>query len=316
MSAYLFVHFKEKRTPDGEQVYFGISKDGFNWESVNDGNPVLWSYEGDKGVRDFTIIRTKDNKFVIMATDLSLAYGMPYKYENSWAKVSNEGSKCLVMWKSDDLIHWSNQTMVKLGDENYGCLWAPDIIYDSKNKDYIVHWSSSHSDNNFGPKGIFYSRTKDFNTFSAPKLLYRRDNEGPVIDSAMYEEDGIFYLFVKSEANPSRVILLKSDNATGPFERITAFDESMKDLEEGLYEAPTAFKTSDGKWCLMLDFYGCGAEGQGYIPFLSNDISTGIFTRADNEFSFPYGFKHGTVLTITDSEYERLSNYHKPVSER
>ena len=316
MSAYLFVHFKEKRTPDGEQVYFGISKDGFNWESVNDGNPVLWSYEGDKGVRDFTIIRTKDNKFVIMATDLSLAYGMPYKYENSWTKVSSEGSKCLVMWKSDDLIHWSNQTMVKLGDENYGCLWAPDIIYDSKNKDYIVHWSSSHSDNNFGPKGIFYSRTKDFNTFSAPKLLYRRDNEGPVIDSAMYEEDGIFYLFVKSEANPSRVILLKSDNATGPFERITAFDESMKDLEEGLYEAPTAFKTSDGKWCLMLDFYGCGAEGQGYIPFLNNDISTGIFTRADNEFSFPYGFKHGTVLTITDSEYERLSNYHKPVSER
>ncbi len=126
----------------------------------------------------------------------------------------------------------------------------------------------------------------------------------------------IYLYIVKSEANPSRVILLKSDNATGPFERITAFDESMKDLEEGLYEAPTAFKTSDGKWCLMLDFYGCGAEGQGYIPFLSNDISTGIFTRADNEFSFPYGFKHGTVLTITDSEYERLSNYHKSVSER
>ena len=126
----------------------------------------------------------------------------------------------------------------------------------------------------------------------------------------------IYLYIVKSEANPSRVILLKRDNATGPFERITAVDESMKDLEEGLYEAPTAFKTSDGKWCLMLDFYGCGAEGQGYIPFLSNDISTGIFTRADNEFSFPYGFKHGTVLTITDSEYERLSNYHKPVSER
>ena len=40
MSAYLFVHFKEKRTPDGEQVYFGISRDGFHWESVNGGNPV------------------------------------------------------------------------------------------------------------------------------------------------------------------------------------------------------------------------------------------------------------------------------------
>lgn len=36
MSAYLFVHFKEKRTPDGEQVYFGIRRDGYKWETVND----------------------------------------------------------------------------------------------------------------------------------------------------------------------------------------------------------------------------------------------------------------------------------------
>ena len=35
--AYLFVHFREKTTPDGEQVYFGISRDDFHWEAVNDG---------------------------------------------------------------------------------------------------------------------------------------------------------------------------------------------------------------------------------------------------------------------------------------
>ena len=38
---YLFVHFKEKLTPDGEQVYFAKSKDGYYWNEVNDGNPVL-----------------------------------------------------------------------------------------------------------------------------------------------------------------------------------------------------------------------------------------------------------------------------------
>ena len=38
--AYLFVHFREKTTPDGEQVYFGISRDGFHWEAVNDGVPA------------------------------------------------------------------------------------------------------------------------------------------------------------------------------------------------------------------------------------------------------------------------------------
>lgn len=37
--AYLFVHFREKTTPDGEQVYFGISRDDFHWEAVNDGAP-------------------------------------------------------------------------------------------------------------------------------------------------------------------------------------------------------------------------------------------------------------------------------------
>ena len=47
--AYLFVHFREKTTPDGEQVYFDISRDGFHWEAVNDGAPVLWAYYGDKG---------------------------------------------------------------------------------------------------------------------------------------------------------------------------------------------------------------------------------------------------------------------------
>lgn len=76
MSAYLFVHFKEKRTPDGEQVYFGIRRDGYKWETVNDAQPVLWSYYGDKGVRDLSINQTQDGRYIILATDLSLSYGM------------------------------------------------------------------------------------------------------------------------------------------------------------------------------------------------------------------------------------------------
>lgn len=316
MSAYLFVHFKEKRTPDGEQVYFGISRDGFHWETVNEGEPVLWSYEGDKGVRDFTITRTQEGKFIILATDLSLSYGMPYQYENSWEKVSRNGSKCLVMWQSEDLIHWSNQKMLHLGDEHFGCLWAPDVIYDPKGGDYVIHWSSSHSRNDFGAKGIFYSRTMDFETFSEPRLLYAKEDGGPVIDSAMYEENGKYYCFLKSEGTPSHVILVKSDCITGPFTRVDAFDKCMEPLEAGKYEAPTAFRTPDGRWCLLLDFYGCSAKEQGYVPFVADSLAGGVFTRSDSSFSFPYGFKHGTVLSITDQEFERLKAYRKMPSER
>ena len=318
--AYLFVHFKEKRTPDGEQVYFAVSRDGFHWETVNDGNPVLWSYEGDKGVRDFTITRTKENKFVILATDLSLAYGMPYKYKNSWNEVSRNGSKCLVMWQSDDLIHWSDQRMIRVGNDNFGCVWAPDIIYDKGNDNYVIHWSSSHKSNDYGPKSIYYCRTKDFETFSEPQVLYSGEPGCPVIDSAMYEEDGVYYCFVKGEKatkeHRASVYLVKGPSVTGPFTRVDAFDESIAEIQEGRYEAPTAFKTADGRWCLMLDFYGCSAEEQGYVPFLADTLASGKFVRSDSEFSFPYGFKHGTVLKITGEEYERLKAYKKLPSER
>ncbi len=309
MQAYLFVHFREKATPDGEQVYFGLSKDGFHWEEVNNGRPVLWAYYGDKGVRDFTITRRKDNgKFYIFATDLSLAYGMRNQYHNSWYEISVNGSKNFSVWESDDLVNWSEQRLVKLGDENFGCLWAPDIIFDSENEDYVIHWSSPHKDYPNGFKGIYYSRTKDFETFSKPEVLYRKEDSG-VIDSAIYEENGTYYMFVKSEDKPAKNLLLKSDHATGPYTRIEAFDECMADLAPHVYEAPTAVRLENGKWCLFLDYYGVRGAGQGYVPFISENIDEGKFVRSDASFSFPYGFKHGTILTITMEEYERIKNH-------
>lgn len=307
--AYLFVHFREKRTPDGEQIYFGLSRDGYHWEAVNDGKPVLWAFKGDHGVRDMTIIReNKTGEFHLFATDLSLAYGMRGKYRGDWDVISREGSKHLVYRHSLDLVHWDDEVLLPLGDENYGCLWAPDILYDRKEDDYLLHWSSSNAWNNFGPKGIYYSRTRDFKTYTKPARLYQKDSSG-VIDSAMYEEDGMYYLFLKSEAHPANIILLSSESITGPFERVKAFDESMRTVEAGKYEAPTAVKTADGKWCLFIDYYGVQGSGQGYVPFVGDSLREGRFVRADNDFHFPYKFKHGTILTITDEEYARIQSH-------
>lgn len=308
--AYLFVHFREKTTPDGEQVYFGVSRDGFSWEEVNCGQPVLWAYYGDKGVRDFTITRCRHTgKYYIFATDLSLSYGMRGQYHHSWDEIGRNGSKCLSVWESADLVSWSEQKLVKLGDEDFGCLWAPDIIYNRKSDDYVLHWSSAHRSNHYGPKAIYYSRTKDFAHFSKPEVLYRKEDSG-VIDSAMYEEDGRYYLFVKSEKNPSNIILLKSGNVTGPFERVEAFDESMAAIEAGQYEAPTAVRLEDGRWSLFLDYYGVPGEGQGYVPFVADSMESGRFVRSDEKFHFPYGYKHGTIIKISTEEYERIRNHY------
>lgn len=321
MTAYLFVHFREKTTPDGEQVHFALSRDGFHWEAVNQGLPVLWAYYGSRGVRDFTICHCRSTgKYHIIATDLSLAYGMRNEFHHSWDAISRCGSKYLAHWESDDLVHWSEQKLEAIGCEEFGCMWAPEITYDARNEDYVLHWSSSHTSNDYGPKAIYYSRTKDFHVFTPPALLYRKEDSG-VIDSAMFEEDGWYYLFVKSEGSPEKLIELRSKCITGPFERVKAFDQSMADCESGLYEAPTAVRLDDGRWCLFIDYYGVRGKGQGYIPYVANSLASGRFTRfgaerEDNStacseaaFSFPYGFKHGTILPITPEDYERIKNH-------
>ena len=306
MTNYLFVHFRETTSPEGEQVYFGVSRDGFRWEALNGGRPVLWAYYGDRGVRDMTIVRDRrTGRFHIFATDLSLSYGMRGRYAHSWENISRHGSKCLAHWASDDLVHWSEHELIELGEENFGCLWAPDVIFDPENNDYVLHWSSSHADNDFGPKAIWYSRTADFEHFSRPELLYRKEDSG-CIDAAMDEEGGRFYLFVKSEANPAGMIELASDHVTGPFERVKQFEQATAEVANGKYEAPTAVRLDDGRWCLFIDYYGVRGAGQGYVPFVAPSLESGRFVRSDADFSFPYGFKHGTILPITEEEYDRM----------
>ncbi len=46
----------------------------------------------------------------------------------------------------------------------------------------------------------------------------------------------------------------------------------------------------------------------GYVPFISSKPGDMNVTRCPDLFSFPYGYKHGGVIEITDEEYERLKN--------
>ncbi len=301
---YLFVHFRETTSPEGEQVYFALSRDGFHWEALHEGRPILWAYKGDHGVRDMTIFRDpKTGVCHIFATDLSLAYGMRGKYEHSWENVRQHGSKSLAHWQSEDLIHWGEEELIQVAGEGFGCVWAPDILYDQETDEYVLHWSSPFQGRPH--MGIYCSRTRDFKSFSEPALLFDME-EGPIIDSAMYEEGGRYFLFVKGEENPRRIMLWEGDHVRGPFRRIPRFDEAMLQIEEGKYEAPTAVRLEDGRWCLFLDYYGVAGAGQGYVPFLAPSLESGAFVRSDADFSFPYGFKHGTILPISDLEYDRM----------
>ena len=307
--AYLFSHFREKITPDGEQVYFALSKDGFNWTQLNNGEPILTSTIGEKGCRDIETIRLKSGGFVILTTDLSIAYRMDENYQVNWKEVNSTGSKCLCMWKTDDFITFSEQKRIYFGRDDFGCLWAPEIFYDEINDEYLIHWGSTVAEDNFTHMSIYCTTTKDFETFSEPKLFFTKDNE--ILDTHLVKFDGIYHLFYKNAEQPSMNMHATSENLYGPYIHDKAFEEYMTTLEKaGAYEAPTTLVLPDGRWCLMIDFFGCEKEKMGYVPFVSEKPGNSNFKRSDESFSFPYGFKHGGIIEITEEEYEKINNHY------
>lgn len=308
--AYLFVHFREKWTADGEQIYFALSTDGYCWEEVNNGNPVITATKGDLGVRDIVIARTLDNSFVIMATDLALIRNIDNKYQGNIKNAFKFGSKAIAMWKSNDLVNWSEEMLLQFDDDTLGCFWAPGIFFDDESGDYIIHWSSSNKNDDYSGLSIYYSRTKDFKSFAKPKLFYKK-SDSELLDSFLCKANGTYHFFVKSADNPKAVIHETSQSLNGPYARDTLFDEQMRLLEKcNAYEAPMVFTLSDKKICLMLDFYGCELkEDMGYVPFVMDSLDKVQLNCAKEKFIFPYNFKHGVVIDISEKEYERIKQH-------
>ena len=307
---YLFTHFKEKLTPDGEQVYFSVSLDGFNWEMLNSGEPILTAEKGSKGCRDIEIARLFDGSFVILTTDECIAYRMDENYQVNWKIVNRTGSKCLRMWRTKDLINFSEEALLPIGTENFGCLWAPEIFCDEENMQYLIHWGSTVSEDDYSHMSIYCCTTKDFKTFSEPRLFFTKDNE--ILDTHIRKINGVYHMFYKNAERPSMNMHATAKDLFGPYEHDKAFEDYMASLEKpGSYEAPTTFVLPDGRWCLMIDFFGCEKAKMGYVPFISEKPGAASFEMSKESFSFPYGFKHGGVVEITDEEYNRLKEHYK-----
>lgn len=304
---YLSVHFKEKTTVDGEQVYFAISKDGFSWEQTNGGNPMITCTKGEGGCRDIEIVRLKDNSFVIIATDLCIVNRIDENGNLDWRKINCSGSKCLNIWRTDDLVRFSEQELMHMGRDDFGCLWAPEVFYDEINDEYLVHWGSTIQEDDYRHMSIYCSTTKDFRSFSEPKLFFTKENE--ILDSHIRKIGDTYHLFYKQAHNPGMNMHATASELYGPYEHDAGFEKYMDGIDKAnCYEAPTTFVLPDGRWCFMADFFGCEKEKMGYVPFISPAPGDMNFEKCEGLFSFPYGFKHGGVIEITDEEYARLKS--------
>ncbi|MGN1097301.1 MAG: glycoside hydrolase family 43 protein [Clostridia bacterium] len=291
--AYLFVHFIDKRhnTPMSEQVYFSVSRDGYSWETLNGGEPILISNVGECGVRDPFIIRSAENdKFYIIGTDLNV-----HLRDDGWKMATINGSRNILVWESTDLVNWTDVRMCKVAPDDAGCTWAPEVIYDEENKDYMVFWASRSLKDGRRKCRMYYSKTTDFRSFTTPQLYIEKDSD--VIDTTIVKCGDKYYRFSKDET--VKVITVEEgDSLLGSFRKI----ESTMDKIKGV-EGPECYQLKDGKWCLIVDRY---AKNQGYCAYLSDDLSTGRFVRSRRDFNTDVKFRHGGVIPITGEEYDRL----------
>ncbi|MDR0670704.1 MAG: family 43 glycosylhydrolase, partial [Oscillospiraceae bacterium] len=315
---YLFTHFTgDEGNANSEQVYFATSKDGLNFRdlsAVND--PILTSTVGERGVRDMCMIRSPEgDKFYLIATDLSI-----YHRARGWGTGNNAsatGSQKIVVWESDDLVHWSAPRLARVAADAAGMAWAPEAFYDEKTGEYITFFSSTMN----GRTQVYYAKTRDFYTFTETKPFVEHTD---VIDATVAQIGDYYYRASKFDGNSSSNIFLqrvsKEAGMLGAWSNYISLAGSKNSTVYAGIGSATNYYASGGpalegpefyrlggtgEWILMADRYG---NGSGYVPFLLSDPEDPS-TWAAMASGFNYGAvkkRHGNIIPVTQAEYMRI----------
>lgn len=290
-SAYLFAYFTGNKKAD-ESIRFAISEDGYHYKALNNNQPVLSSEQisSTGGVRDPHILRGADGKsFYMVATDMVSAKG--------WD--SNRG---MVLLKSPDLINWTSSKVniqQKYPDQqDLKRVWAPQTIYDPAVKKYMVYWSMKHG--NDADKIYYAYANADFTDLEGtPKQLFFSPTNGSCIDGDIIYDKGKYNLFFKTEGNGNGIKKAVSSSLTKGYVLEDRYLQQTTDAVEGA----GVFKLNGtDEYILMYDVYMKGR----YQFTKSKDLKT--FKVIDEEVSMDFHPRHGTVMSISAQEENRLLN--------
>lgn len=305
--AYLFAYFRnDAKSTNGENIFYAVSKDGYNYESLNGGVPVASASQGTGHSRDPYIMKAQDGaeyKYYMVATDA-----------NTTNNYNNTG---LHTWGSNDLIHWDELANPQFATDKGGgsktitnMCWAPEAIWDPVADKYMVYFATNEADSAANESAkIYYSYTTDFRTFSEKQVLF--DPGYGVIDAditpykngyvMMYKKEAssdpgakkVWYTF-KTGKSPS--------NSDGEYDTANAkvFESATNTVAEGPQVFPISGTSSYG---VLVDYFSSGGFGFSY----TSDFESYSKISADNCSINHLNPSHGCIIPISDMEYYNLS---------
>ncbi|MDP9052067.1 MAG: glycoside hydrolase family 43 protein [Acidobacteriota bacterium] len=282
----VFAYFKE---PGNQGVYFALSRDGYTFTPLNDGQPWLKPTAPGEIMRDIYVTRTLT--------------GDGFRAVWTWAwKGSTLGTA-----SSSDLFTWSQQSNVPIMKDfpTVRNVWAPETYWDAQANDWLLIWSSAVDGITDGNR-IWASHTRDFATFSKPAIFY--DPGFVVIDATMFHRTlngrSDFVFVVKDQStDPLRYAERWTSGPTveGPWAPLSG------PINQSWSEGPSVIQVGD-KSIVYYDHYR--APRARYEGVATTDWVH--WTSVNDKMRFPDYAKHGSFFQITEAEANRLLSRHDP----
>lgn len=238
-------------------------------------------------MRDPCIIRTPDGTFHMVWTAGWTERGIGYA-------------------SSTDLINWSEQKyfMVMAKEPTAMNCWAPEIIYDKKEKQFLLFWATTipgrfpdtekGGDSGYNHR-MYCAITKDLESLSDTKLFY--DIGFNVIDATIVKSGKQYVMFLKDETrNPAQknIRVATSSSLYGPYS-----DPSGPITGKYWAEGPAAANVG-GSWVVYFDKY----TERKYGAVTSKDMAS--WEDISGKVTFPVGARHGTIIEVSEKILENL----------
>lgn len=305
--AYLFAYFRnDAKSTNGENVFYAVSKDGYNYEALNGGVPVASASQGTGHSRDPYIMKAQDGaeyKYYMVATDA-----------NTTNNYNNTG---LHTWGSNDLITWDELANPQFATDKGGgsktitnMCWAPEAIWDPVEGKYMVYFATNEADSAANESAkIYYSYTADFRTFSEKQVLF--DPGYGVIDADITPYGNGYVMLYKKEASSgtgAKKVWYTFKTGKSPSNSDGEYDAANAKIFESVSntqaEGPQVFPISGtSSYGVLVDYFSDGGFGFSY----TSDFESYSKISADNCSINHLNPSHGCVIPISDMEYYNLS---------